>query len=279
MTNGMPSYPGRALVIVAHPDDEVIFFFGTIKRLVEAEYAVSVLCATGRFDNGRITSRRVSEFKKSCELLDVDGHLLGMLDRRGETLPASDLRKHLQSFANDPSVTVVYTHNPWGDYGHLHHSSVSIATHEVFKDKVLCLSGPLIAEERHTLSSENYKQKVAHMRTIYSSQEFAWPWCSRTESFSRVRLQHAEFLARLAQRRVRSGDSRLSLINRADYSQDIFQIAHTIALGFSQSSKEVPAELEHIPYRVWNQPIRRFWRRLIRTTGITCDSFIKPTTV
>src|ERR1041384_7586000 len=130
----MRTHPKRALVIVAHPDDEAIFFFSTIKRLIKAKYAVSILCATGRFDNVSITSKRVSEFKKSCELLGVDGHLLGMLDRRLKALSASDLRGYLQSFANDPSVSVVYTHNPWGDYGHLHHSSVSLATHEVFKD-------------------------------------------------------------------------------------------------------------------------------------------------
>ena len=60
----------RVLFVIAHPDDEVMFFAPTIKAL-RSTYFIHVLCLTGK--NGV----REEHFNKSIARLNVEkGHLL-----------------------------------------------------------------------------------------------------------------------------------------------------------------------------------------------------------
>lgn len=261
----------RALVLVAHPDDESIFFHATIERLVAAGVEVSVACATGWFVDAATDAIRLGEFEESCRRMGVHGRTLGLHDRRGARLAIPALRRRLQAIADDFSGAVVYTHSPWGDYGHPHHVDVAVAAHEVFGTRVRCLAGPLSHVEQTILSNEEFSRKTAHTRIVYGSQAFAHTWCTRVEAFACLDLDVVRFMAELSQPRLR----RVLTPSSKQFPPSIARVAHGFISGFSQTAP-VPAELERIPYPVWAAKIARLHRRLARAVGLQTTPFITP---
>jgi LmbE family N-acetylglucosaminyl deacetylase len=262
---------GHAVVLVAHPDDESIFFHGTIERSVAAGVEVSVLCATGHFDDAATDAVRLGEFQESCRSLRVRGRTLGLRDRRGARLVMSTLRRRLQAMAGDLTGAVIYTHSPWGDYGHRHHVDVSVVAHEIFGRQVRCLAGPLPRVEQAILSDEEFARKVAHTRRIYGSQAFAHTWCTRVEAFAALDLDVVRFLAEMSRLRVRRG----LIPVPTQLPPAIESVARRFIHGFSETAS-IPAELERIPYPVWSPKIVRLHRRLATALGVQIQPFITP---
>ena len=81
-----------ALVVVAHPDDEIVFLGGVMLGLREAGHGVDVVCVTGRFATAPLTRVRRSELHRAAERLDARALTLDLADRPGplplETLSA-----------------------------------------------------------------------------------------------------------------------------------------------------------------------------------------------
>ena len=69
-----------ALLVIAHPDDECMFFTPTLRRLMsEMVVGVYVLClSTGDYDSKG--SIRTAEVKKSCTTLGIPDENVTVLD-------------------------------------------------------------------------------------------------------------------------------------------------------------------------------------------------------
>ncbi len=110
------------LMIVAHPDDEVIFGGG---HLMDGDYLI--VCIT----NGKNTERS-SEFKKVVEKSGNQGIILSYPDKvNGKR---DDWKRVHDKISADLDLVIGYkdwetivTHNERGEYGHQHH----IMTHEL----------------------------------------------------------------------------------------------------------------------------------------------------
>ncbi len=246
----------KALVIVAHPDDEALFFFATIRRLRKAGISTTVIVATGRFRSARNTRQRMEEFSRSCQALGVEAQSLGLKDRLGLPLNQAQLRAGLSPFAENSAPLRVYTHNPWGEYGHPHHASVALAVSQTFRQPVYFLAGPTKAERSVNLSPNEYRAKLNHLKAVYKTQGFAWTWCTGQERVVHFSPSTVHFLTRFSIGRPRRVRPRAKLDSR----QRSIVLAYLRA--FSDEAPTIPEELRHIPYGVWAERIKRYWDRL-----------------
>jgi len=114
----------KVLMFMAHPDDEIIFGWPvTQDKTIEKHL---ILCCD---DYTRYGSKR---FKALCEVCNFAGiKLLGCFNfdnnfyaypTRGEDLALIDvvstLRGSLRKALDEESYNLVFTHDPWGEYGH-----------------------------------------------------------------------------------------------------------------------------------------------------------------
>ncbi len=112
------------LVVVAHPDDEALWFGASICGLVnDLNQEVTVLCLSGHDED----SAREDEFKRSQRVAGFQkGKVLGgKLRKAGEPLPPvqETLEKGLRELDISLSkIQIVITHSPYGDeHRHPHH--------------------------------------------------------------------------------------------------------------------------------------------------------------
>jgi LmbE family N-acetylglucosaminyl deacetylase len=184
--------PKHNLVIVAHPDDELIFFGGLI--LSERKTSWKVICVTDGNADGRGAERR-SEFQSALSALNVGASAwLNMPDIYTQRL---NLNKLILELKSEPAPLAVYTHGPLGEYGHPHHQDVSLAAHRVFfnqcpvwspafntmPDRLLCLS-PAIYKKKSLILTSVYGKETARFLNLLP---LSW-----SEGFLRLPLTEVE---------------------------------------------------------------------------------------
>lgn len=116
------------LMIVAHPDDETIWGGA---HLVASNYLV--VCVT----NGR-NSVRKNEFFNAISHSDDKGLILEYPDKtfgKRDTWDYvyDDIKDDLDKIINYKEWTLVVTHNPDGEYGHIHHKMTSAIVTDIMK--------------------------------------------------------------------------------------------------------------------------------------------------
>ncbi len=107
-------------VVVAHPDDEVLAFGGTICRHVDAGIPVNVLIlATGlaaRTAGGVVDPKELEKLRNNAR---AAGAILGLTeiefaafpDNRMDSVPLLDVVKEISAFIEKVDATTVYTHH------------------------------------------------------------------------------------------------------------------------------------------------------------------------
>lgn len=180
----------KELVVVAHPDDEALFFSGTILQNMKAP---KVICVTDGNADGR-GPQRGQEFAKSMALLGVkDFEQWNYPDCYEKRLDIVSL----QSDLSQQKAASVYTHSPIGEYHHPHHQDVSFAVHSVFSDQIPVYSvayntkASLIVE----LTESHYQKKYEVVNQCYQGEVKRFihllPVLDR-EGFCQVSLSEAE---------------------------------------------------------------------------------------
>lgn len=122
----------KALVIVAHPDDETIWLGGMILAYKNIDWTIFSLCRGDDPD-------RAPRFKKACEYFKARG-VISDLEDEGimsveESLP--EIKKRLTAEFGGKKFDYIYTHGPNGEYGHERHLGVHAAVTELVKNKTL----------------------------------------------------------------------------------------------------------------------------------------------
>lgn len=137
----LPSGPRRAALVVAHPDDEAMFFWPTLLLLQERRVPTCVLClSTG--DAAGLGKVRTEEIRRSCARLAVAGADLVTLNvddlRDGfHPWPEDVVAKHVLEFLGARRADLVLTFDDSGVSRHPNHVSTSRGVRRA-RDQLRC---------------------------------------------------------------------------------------------------------------------------------------------
>lgn len=207
MTKLKPAKRKKALVIVAHPDDESIWMGGFIFKHPELDWTILSLCRASDPD-------RAPKFKKVCDYLGAKG-IIEDLDDEGR-LGFEDSVKATKSLITkflkkSGSFDYIFTHGQNGEYGHEGHKVI----HEAIKQ--LVDSGGLKAEKIYhfnykksnnkiiakadsnlvmNLTKTEFRKKKNLMTQIYGYEEKGIDanYCTNPEAFKIINLNNNEML-------------------------------------------------------------------------------------
>ncbi len=157
----------KALVCIAHPDDEVLFFGGLISS---HHYDWTIVCATDANADGLGVERK-KRFRKSCKLLGIK-HLihLNFPDVFNQRLDVSEMTACLRALAKKENYDLIFTHGALGEYGHQHHQDVCFAVHQSFTKKIFSASYNTFPDLRVNLTKKLFDLKTKILWQVYSSE-------------------------------------------------------------------------------------------------------------
>ncbi len=189
----------RVAVIVAHPDDEILWCGGLL--LSRPTWALFVACLTRGGDPDR-----APRFRRVLERLGAQG-AMGDLDDGPEQkpLPADQVRALILALLPRRSYDLILTHSLQGEYTqHRRHGETAEAVHSLCEDGTLTTRGlwsfayedgggtslPRARPEasiRLELSESLWAEKRRLMRDVYNYPETGWEVRAtpRTEAFQR----------------------------------------------------------------------------------------------
>lgn len=160
-------------IICAHPDDETLFFSSILNSFGQDTL---VHCLTDGNADGR-GSERKKEFQKAMDYFEVANWTWsGLPDIYEKNLDPEKLKEEIgKTLKSLPKDSIVFTHGPFGDYGHPHHIQVARAVHQIVFEEIpsLGLYYPnTLALEAGTnpfqiKSQESWQKKLHVLENIY----------------------------------------------------------------------------------------------------------------
>jgi len=185
--------PPYRLLVVAHPDDETIFFAGTI--LTKRDIPWHLICLTDGNADGR-GAERYQELLAAAKLLGIKRvEQWDYRDIFSQRLPSDEIADRLRLLHQPKEV---YSHGPLGEYGHAHHQDCSLAVHRAFpKLKIYSPAWNCNADFVVKLSSAQFKKKSHAFAKIYGKETTRFINMlpnMPAEPFRRFRLEEVEAL-------------------------------------------------------------------------------------
>lgn len=182
------------LLVVAHPDDESIFFGGLVQR--ERKLPWHLICVTDGNADGRGSQRHADLLKAAKTLKIKRTDQWDFPDRYNERIDIDRLIRKLSAL---PPPKAVFTHSIVGDYGHPHHQDVSLAVHRAFHKKapVWSVAYNCMPRKSIALTSSEFKLKSKILTDVYQSETRRFIHllpATSCEGFVQVRLNEVEHL-------------------------------------------------------------------------------------
>jgi LmbE family N-acetylglucosaminyl deacetylase len=155
------------LLVIAHPDDDSIFFAGLLMQ--RRKHPWKVICITDGNADGQ-GAKRKRQFMRATSALGVkDREWWGFHDVFAKRLPVDEIKEKLLGL---PKPHEVFTHGIIGEYMHPHHQDVSFSVHQAFSGQVPVYSTAYNAfpELRISLSKREFELKSKILTRVYGSE-------------------------------------------------------------------------------------------------------------
>ncbi len=142
----------KALCLVAHPDDEVIWMGGTIMRNPKLDWTVFSLCRKSDSD-------REPKFRRVASELGVSGIIEDFNDEDSMTLEESvpGIKNLIIKTIGEEKFDYFFTHGKNGEYGHIRHIGTHLAVKELIKE------GTIKAKEIFFFNYKKINRKILPM--------------------------------------------------------------------------------------------------------------------
>ena len=198
----------NAAIIVAHPDDEIIWAGGFVLQHQDYNWNVLALCRANDPD-------REPKFQRVCDLISADGTISDLDDSSPwqQIDPHSEIGGRVLEHFGNREWDLVLTHGPNGEYGHERHRQTHQAVAALVEGGELrterlwtfayeaaspagdCHPAPW-ADFTVDLSPEEFAEKKHIVRDEYGYPEdgFEVRACISPEAFSIVRQGNEELL-------------------------------------------------------------------------------------
>ncbi|MCB0420909.1 MAG: PIG-L family deacetylase [Bdellovibrionales bacterium] len=181
------------LIVVAHPDDETLFFSGLV--MSEPHRSWKLICVTDGNADGQGLERMEQLEKTSQSLGFSQFRCLQLPDLFESRLNLEKLQKELDQETSD----IVYTHGVIGEYGHPHHQDVSLVTHRAFYGRcpIYSVAYNCFPEKVVSLDRSSWKIKSKLIsRTYYDETKrfIEFVPASAIEAFVQVALSEVELI-------------------------------------------------------------------------------------
>ncbi|NUU74909.1 PIG-L family deacetylase [Paenibacillus xylanilyticus] len=148
------------LMIVAHPDDEIIFGGA---QLIKGK-GWKVICVT----NGK-NKVRAREFRKAMKDVGAEYEMWSYKDKWEGDFNRKALKKDIaQVLQANPQITMIVTHNKKGEYGHTQHRALHQVVRELAQEKMY-----IFKRSKYKLPEDLIKQKHKILKR-YRSQDIEW---------------------------------------------------------------------------------------------------------
>lgn len=122
----------KALIVVAHPDDETIWMGGTILSLKNIYWTIFSLCRGNDPD-------RAPKFKKVCQYYNAHSLMSDLEDEGIMNVKKSllEIKKRITANFTGEKFTYIFTHGYNGEYGHERHLGTHLAVKDLIKNKII----------------------------------------------------------------------------------------------------------------------------------------------
>lgn len=181
------------LIVVAHPDDETIFFGGLVQTYRRRPW--KVICVTDGNADGVGMQRRL-DFLSACKKLGAkEAEMWDFPDLYDARVDVARLQQRLKQ----EKPVEVFTHGILGEYGHPHHQDVCLAVHRAFsaEHKVWSVAYNCFADKIVKLPRKAYQRKCEVLSEIYFTEthRFArWLPAYNHEGYVKLSLKEVEAL-------------------------------------------------------------------------------------